>query len=113
MYRPLQPVAGTLTLPDRVFTERYVREVLGPLDARQVVDELLELADGKVPALLCFEHPTSSAWCHRALVSAWLKAELELGVPEYGREHDGSGLGHPKLCADARVFLSRLGRRNT
>jgi hypothetical protein len=109
VYRKLQPGPGTLKLPDAEFTSHYVRQVLGRLDARQTVAELLELADGKIPALLCFEHTSSPAWCHRGIVSAWLQAEIGLHVPEYGREQDGSGLEHPKLCAEARTLLSRRG----
>jgi hypothetical protein len=88
-----------------------VREVLGRLDARQVVRELLDLADGRIAVLCCFEHTYSPAWCHRGIVSAWLESELGLRVPEYGREQDGSGSRHPKLCAEARAFLYRHGRQ--
>jgi hypothetical protein len=84
-----------------------VRDVLGKLDAQQVVDELLALADGKIPVLPCFESPTSQAWCHRALVSVWLWEKLGLEVPELGGGQDGCGLDHPKLCAEARDFLAR------
>jgi hypothetical protein len=69
--------------------------------------DLLELADGKVPALLCFEHPTSPAWYHRGIASARLQVEVGLDVPEYGREQDGCGVDHPKLCEEARAFLPR------
>jgi hypothetical protein len=105
MYRKLQPGPGTLKLPAAEFTSLYLRDVLGWLDARRVVDELLEMADGKVPALLCFEHTHSPAWCHRGIVSAWLEAELGLKVPEYGREQDGFGPDHPKLHPEAHAFL--------
>lgn len=109
MHRKLQPSPGTLKLPDAIFTRRYVREVLQPLDPRQVVDELMEIADGKIPALLCFEHAHSPAWCHRGIVAAWLQAEIGLDVSEYGREQDGCGIEHPKLCAEARAVLPRRG----
>jgi len=107
MYRKLQP-GPYLKLPDGPFTERYYTEVLGQLDPRQTVDELMELAAGKTPALLCFEHPQSQAWCHRAMISAWLWQTLGLDVPEYGREREGCGLDHPKLCTEARAFHARL-----
>jgi len=107
MFRKLQPGPGTLKLPDRVFVERYSAEVLGQLDPRQTVDELVALAAGTIPALLCFEHPYSPAWCHRAMVSAWLQQTIGLDVPEYGREQDGCGIRHPKLCGAARAFYSR------
>lgn len=70
----------------------------------------MELGAGKTLALLCFEHTDSEAWCHRGIVSAWLRAEIGLGVPELGREADGCGLDHPKLCDEARAFLSRRNR---
>jgi Protein of unknown function, DUF488 len=109
MYRKLQPSPGTLKLPAAEFTSNYLREVLGRLDAQQTVDELLAVADGKIPALLCFEHAHGPAWCHRGLVSAWLHQTLGLEVPELGREADGCGVGHPKLCEEARVLLTRFG----
>jgi Protein of unknown function, DUF488 len=103
MYRNLQPGPGTLKLPDRVFVARYFREVLQPLDAHQTVDELVELAAGKIPALLCFEHPPPNPkWCHRALVSIWLWEKLGLEVPEHGHESEGFGWSHPKLYPDIR-----------
>ena len=106
MHRRLQPGAGTLKLPNRVFTEHYIREVLQQLDARETVAELIELAAGKIPALLCFEHSRSDAWCHRGIVSAWLQKTLGIDVPEFGLEQDRCGIDHPKLCAEARAFLS-------
>jgi hypothetical protein len=111
MYRKLQPGPGTLKLPDAEFTSHYVREVLGRLDAQQVVRELMDLADGRIAVLCCFEHTHSPAWCHRGIVSAWLQAEIGLNVPEFGREQDGSGCCHPKLCAEARAILLRRRRR--
>jgi Protein of unknown function, DUF488 len=110
MYRALQPGAGTLKLPAAEFTTHYVREVLGKLDAKEVVRELLDLAEGKIPALCCFEHTHNEAWCHRGIVSAWLHTEIGLEVPELGREREGCGARHPKLCEEARAFLARLGR---
>src|SRR5262245_51630381 len=109
MYRRLQPTQGTLKLPDAEFTERYLRDVLGRLHAHQVVRELLDLADGRIAVLCCFEHTHSPAWCHRGIVSAWLQAQVGLDVYEFGREADGCGLDHPKLCTEARAFLARLG----
>jgi hypothetical protein len=102
-----------LKLADGPFTERYHREVLEPLDPRQTVHELTALAAGKIPALLCFEHTHSAAWCHRAMVSAWLQQTLGLAVPEFGREDEGCGLDHPKLCIEARAYHARLNPRRT
>lgn len=83
--------------PDE-FNRRYFEEILAPLDARQVVSDLLALADGRVPTLLCWERPPPDpAPCHRGLVSAWLADELGVQVPELGHEHCGCGWKHPKL----------------
>jgi hypothetical protein len=82
---------------------RYQTEVLDPLDPKKVVKDLLNLADGRIPALLCFEgsEPRRS-WCHRSLVSAWLKDTLNLDVFEFGQEIYGCGWEHPKLDASLR-----------
>jgi len=106
MYRKLQP-GPYLKLPDGPFTERYHTEVLDRLDPRQTVDEFMALAAGKSVAILCFEHPHSATWCHRAMISAWLQQTLGLDVPEYGREREGCGIAHPKLCPEARAYHTR------
>ena len=56
-----------------LYAERYFAEILGRLDPHQVVLALQRLAGGDEPVLVCSEHPPpAAAWCHRALVSAWL-----------------------------------------
>lgn len=47
------------------------------------------------------------------MVSAWLQQTIGLDVPEYGREAEGCGLNHPKLCASARAYHARLNDRRT
>jgi hypothetical protein len=85
------PNAGRLRSP--VFAE-----VLSRLDQKAVVSALEAAADGGISTLLCFEAPPPDpAWCHRALVSAWLFDELGLAVPEFGHEALGYGWQHPKL----------------
>lgn len=76
----------------------YYTEVLSKLDPKAVVAALAAMADGGIPTLLCWEAPPpNEAWCHRALVSAWLFDELGLAVPEFGHEALGFGWQHPKL----------------
>jgi hypothetical protein len=62
----------------------YFGEILGKLDARQVVADLEELAGAAEPVLLCWEKPplTSKNWCHRRMVAEWLKDKLGVDVPE-------------------------------
>lgn len=60
------------TAPDKNehYIKRFIPERLGRLDVKQIVSEILELADGKIPCLLCYEKPGD--FCHRHLVADWL-----------------------------------------
>ena len=105
-YRALAPGSWFNSCPTpQAYADLYA-EILAKLDPHQVVLDLQRLADCCIlgettvrpePVLLCYEHPTSAAWCHRALVSAWLHDTLGLIVPELGHEHRGHGWQHPKL----------------
>lgn len=64
----------------------FKAEILAPLDPRVVAVELLEMAPGRIPPLLCFERPNGKDWCHRALVASWLSEALGRPVPEVGFE---------------------------
>ena len=73
MYRPLAPGPWFKSVDAEQFRVRYLAQ-LASLDADQVLDDLAGIADGRIPALLCFEKPPPDpAWCHRSLVSAWLQ----------------------------------------
>ena len=66
-----------------VYRERYFREILRPLDARKVWDDLHALTDGYEPVLLCHEHLRKSGeWCHRRMVAEWFEQMLGKNVPE-------------------------------
>jgi hypothetical protein len=102
-YTPLNPLRRGFHAPREVFTRIYTEEVLGTLQPELVVKDLLVIADGRTPALLCWEPPEPGPmWCHRSLVSVWLWETLGLEVPEFGLEHEGFGWSHPKLHPDAR-----------
>ena len=102
-YMPLNPAREWFHAPREEFTRRYNGETLGVLDPAVVVRQLTEIADGRIPALLCWELPTPSIkWCHRSLVSVWLWERMGLEVPEFGLEHEGFGWSHPKLHPDVR-----------
>ena len=103
VYRALQPGKWWADCAsNEEFRQRYM-EILSKLNARQVVDDLVRLADGKTPVLLCWEPPTpGNDWCHRGLAAAWLSDELDLQVREYGQEEHGFGWCHPKLPAEFR-----------
>lgn len=99
MYRPLAPGSWFRSVPAEEFQRRYLAQ-LAQLDPSRVLQELADLAAGKIPALLCFERPPPElAWCHRGLVSAWIRDTLGVQVCEYGHEAAGSGWGHPKLLS--------------
>jgi hypothetical protein len=114
-YRKLAPGAWFKSCASpQEYAQRYFSEILAQLDPGQVVADLQRLAivphGGRwpdvEPVLLCWEAPPpAAAWCHRALVSAWLFDTLAMGVPELGHEHLGHGWQHPKLhrtLADSR-----------
>ncbi|CFX24458.1 conserved protein of unknown function [Candidatus Filomicrobium marinum] len=89
------------------YFDRYYGEILKPLDSARTVEEILQLADGKIPVLVCFESiKPESGWCDRALVSTWLHDELGMEVCEFGHEHLGHGWQHPKLDPALRKPLA-------
>lgn len=53
------------------YIENFEKLVLNPLNAKEVVNELLAMSDTKDIALVCYEKP--SDFCHRHLVADWLK----------------------------------------
>jgi hypothetical protein len=101
-YAKLNPGVWFNSVGPEEYRNLYYAEVLDRLDPKVVVADLLKLADGRVPALCCFEPASDPLWCHRALVSSWLSDTLGLAVFEIGREDDGYGWSHPKLPAEFR-----------
>ena len=55
------------------YKSRYYNEVLNKLDVCEVYKELKELSDGKDIVLLCYEGIKNNDFCHRHLVSQWLR----------------------------------------
>lgn len=113
-YRPLAPGPWFRSVLAAEFRDLYMAQ-LDTLDPHRVVRDLTELADGRIPALLCFERPPPDpAWCHRGLVSAWFADTLGVRVVEYGHEDAGWGWAYPKLLSDwrpsGRVTRSRRRR---
>ena len=83
-YKDLAPRREMLQMPYHAYRDEYFREILGPLDPKQVVDDLQRLAGENEPVILCFERPpfTSDNWCHRRMVAEWFGDRLGLVVPE-------------------------------
>jgi uncharacterized protein DUF488 len=97
MYHELAPGPWFRSVDPDEFRGRYMAQ-LAQLDPESVLRDLGALAQGKVPALLCFEKPPPDpAWCHRALVSAWVYDTAALELVEVDHEHHGGGWSHPKL----------------
>lgn len=102
MYRPLMPGAWFRSVSPKQFHKLYMAQ-LAEMDPEHVMAELSKLAEGRTPALLCFEPPPpDDRWCHRGLVAGWLKDTVDLDVFEYGHEDEGAGWRHPKLPLSLR-----------
>ena len=85
IYKALAPTREMMRMPEARYREIYFRDIVGPLDAQVVWDELHELAGGAEPVLLCWEKPPFSAsnWCHRHMVTEWFADEIGKTVDEY------------------------------
>jgi hypothetical protein len=82
MYRKLAPGPWFNTVPLNEYPRLCDIEILGVLDAARVRDDLLRLADGRVPVLCCFDRVGPGQWCHRAIAAQWLADALGILVPE-------------------------------
>ncbi len=83
-YRDLAPRREMLQMPYHIYRDLYFGEILGPLDPKQVVEDLQRLAGESEPVMLCFERPpfNDDNWCHRRMVAEWFGDRLGLVVPE-------------------------------
>lgn len=79
-YKPLCPTSQMLKMDSVAFDFAYVAQ-LSALNPRRVYADLIALAEGHEPLLLCFERDRSQ--CHRFLVASWLEAALGVTVAEY------------------------------
>jgi hypothetical protein len=86
MFRKLAPGPWFHSVSTREYERLYRAQVLAPLDPREVAAQLLDLAGGRVPVMVCFERAGAEAWCHRALAAGWLSDALGETVPEFGHE---------------------------
>lgn len=69
---------------DEDYVKEYNELVLSKLNDIEVVNELLKMADGKIPCLICYETPEK--FCHRHVVARWIentKHYIGVKVGEY------------------------------
>ena len=67
------------------YATRFNYEILGKLSPVAVVWNIFEIADYKIPVLLCYEK--RGDFCHRHLVADWLNENQSLAkVEEYEKE---------------------------
>jgi len=87
IYKPLAPGPWFNSVSEETYRELYFAQ-LAELDASAVVGDLLHLAAGSEPVLLCYERVKEIAagktYCHRHMVAEWFKTTLDLDVPEIG-----------------------------
>lgn len=55
------------------YKNRYYNEILNLLDVDDVVEELASISQGKDVVLICYEGIKNNDFCHRHLVSQWLR----------------------------------------
>jgi hypothetical protein len=96
-YPKLNPGSWFMKVTPEEYKARYFDEILKLLDPQTVVNDLVRLAEGKIPTLLCWEPSGGKQWCHRGFISAWLKDSLDIDVFEVGHEDQGCGWAHPKI----------------
>jgi len=115
VYRKLAPGPWFRSVPPAEYAERFMAEILTPLDPAEVVAELQMLAGDAEPVMLCWERPPFTApddwhlregphemtnWCHRRMVAIWLRDRLGLEVPELepgpSRRHHREGFVYKK-----------------
>ena len=65
------------------YRDLYYQEILAPLNAYVVWDELHRLAGDAEPVLLCWEHLRKEGdWCHRRIVAEWFEDRVGAIVAE-------------------------------
>lgn len=69
------------TKDNNYYIEKFNELVLSKLNCQQTYNEILNLSNGKIPCLICYEKPDE--FCHRHIVSEWFKKELNINVEEY------------------------------
>ena len=96
-YAALAPGTWFQSVDTEEYVQRYLTEILAPLDPHKVWNDLHRLAGPKVPVLVCYEQINTGSWCHRGIVAAWFASTLCVEVAEFGHVELGTGKTHPML----------------
>ena len=86
VYRTLAPGPWFHSVSAEEYYHLYRTEILAKLDPRVVASELIDLARGGIPVMLCYEKIGPGEWCHRAMAAEWLAEALDRPIPEIGFE---------------------------
>jgi hypothetical protein len=101
VYKKLAPGPWFNSVSPEEYDRLYQKEILGTLDPRVIASEMIDLARGNIPVMVCYEPPSGAQWCHRAMAALWLAEALGRPVPELGSEQLGQA-SHPLMPAELR-----------
>jgi hypothetical protein len=79
-YKEVAPTPAMLKMEEDEYLPKY-KAILKNLDAREVFNDLVEKGEGSHVAICCYETPDD--FCHRFLVSEWLKKKLKKEIKEF------------------------------
>jgi hypothetical protein len=86
IFKQLAPGPWFNSVSAEEYYRLYRAEILGRLDPRVVASQLIDLARGNVPVMVCYERPGTGQWCHRSMAAEWLAEALGRPIPEVGFE---------------------------
>jgi hypothetical protein len=75
-YKPLAPSWDIIKTTNSIseYRPRYHAEILAALDPHQVLADIIKMAQGHPPVLMCFEVTPlhDNNFCHRTMAAVWL-----------------------------------------
>lgn len=64
-----------------VYKQRFDEEIIGKLNAREIMAQIEQISKGRDVALCCYEKDRNG--CHRKIVGDWITRETGIKVEEY------------------------------
>jgi hypothetical protein len=105
LFKKLAPGPWFNSVGPAEYVHLYNTEILSQLDPRVIAADLLAMAGGRIPVLLCYERPNGKDWCHRAMAAQWLAEATGSPVPELGFENLAQHM-HPLWPEEMRPAAS-------